>query len=677
MKSELDSIALAIRSLAIDAIEKAKSGHPGMVLGSAELVAALYGVLLKHNPKHPAWIDRDRFILSAGHGSMLLYSILHIAGYDVSLDDIKQFRQLGAKCQGHPEAGCADGVEMTTGPLGQGIATAVGMAIAEQMLEAEFNTDKHKIFDHYVYVLMGEGCLMEGISAEASSLAGTLRLNKLIAFYDANKVSIDGGTDITFLEDVATRYRAYGWNVLRGSMYSYRDIFRHVEKAKKSDRPTLIILDSIIGYGAPTVEGINTAHGAPLGEEGVRQAKLCLGLEPEKTFFVPEKAYQFFFERQKEFDASYDEWQCTYKAWQKENPDAAEVLASYIKVSGGNVENGADEKTFDLAFIRKQLESLKDIAYSKPVATRAASKDILEQLVNLFPSLVGGSADLASPNATNISLAPFTATNRHGRYLHYGVREAAMAAIGNGIALHSLHRSFCATFLVFSDYLKSSLRLSALMKIPTIYVFTHDSIFVGEDGATHQPIEMLASLRSIPNLLVLRPADAEEVKEAWKMAMLNVNSPSVLILSRQALPILDKAEKGWKENVKARGAYVVQDTAEGSEPDVVILATGSEVSLALDAVKMLKKCGGVRVISVLCKELFERLKSEEYSRLVGQNSRIITVEAGVRQCWQGYVKDAKDNFSIECFGTSAPAKDVAEYLGFTKERLASLIESYL
>ncbi len=671
MKSTLDKIALSIRSLAIDAIEKAKSGHPGMVLGSAELVSALYGVLLKHNPKAPEWLDRDRFVLSAGHGSMLLYSILHIAGYDVSIEDIKNFRQLGAKCQGHPEFGHAEGVEMTTGPLGQGIATAVGMAIAEAMLEEQFNTETHKIFNHYTYVLMGEGCLMEGIASEASSLAGALRLNKLIAFYDANKVSIDGSTDITFLEDVSARYTAYGWNVLKGSMYSYRDIFRLVEKAKKSEKPTLIILDSIIGYGAPTVEGMNKAHGSPLGEEGVKQAKINLSLDPSKTFFVFNEAYEFFTERQKEIDVQYNDWMNTYKAWQEENPQKAQLLFSYIKISGGkNNCNTSNEET-SLAFIREKLKELKNLEYSKPIATRAVSKDVLEQLVRLFPCLVGGSADLTSPNATNVSLTPFTAKNRSGRYIHYGVREAAMAAITNGLVLHSPFRSFCATFLVFSDYLKASLRLSALMKVPSIYIFTHDSIFVGEDGATHQPIEMLASLRAIPDLMVLRPADAYEVMQAWEMAMLNTNSPSILILSRQALPMLEKTDNTWKEHLMRYGAYIVKDV---ESPDVVILATGSEVSLSLDAIKLLKTQKKVRVISVLCKEIFDKMNEEEKTRFLGQSVRIITVEAGVKQCWQGYTKDDRDNFSIECFGTSAPGKDVAQHLGFTAEKLCELIE---
>lgn len=672
MKNELDSIALSVRSLAIDAIERAKSGHPGMVLGAAELVAALYGNILSHNPKHPAWLNRDRFVLSAGHGSMLLYSILHLAGYDISIDDIKNFRQLKAKCQGHPEYGCADGVEMTTGPLGQGIATAVGMAIAEAMLATKFNTEKHKIFDHYTYVLMGEGCLMEGIASEASSLAGALKLNKLIAFYDANKVSIDGSTDITFLEDVRVRYQAYGWNVLEGSMYSYRDIFRLVGKAKKSEKPTLIILDSIIGYGAPTVQGLNKAHGAPLGEEGVREAKMNLGLDPNVAFFVADEAYEFFREMQKEWDVQYDEWVYTYETWAKENTQKAELLSSYIKMYGGRVERSLGEKTSDIAFVSEKLKSLEEVNASKPIATRAASKEVLEQLVSLFPSFVGGSADLSSPNATNVSLSPFTAKDRSGRYIHYGVREMAMAAITNGLVLHSHLRAFCATFLVFSDYLKSSLRLSALMKIPSIYIFTHDSIFVGEDGATHQPIEMLASLRAVPDLMVLRPADADEVVEAWKMAMLNTDSPTVLVLSRQALPVLEKQDEAWREHVNSCGAYIVKDV---EEPDVVILATGSEVSLSLEAVKMLNGGKKVRVVSVLCKELFDKMGNEERTRLLGSEARIITVEAGVRQCWQGYTKDAKDNFSIECFGTSAPAKDVAEYLGFTKEKLSALIEA--
>ena len=652
MKKTLDAISLSIRSLSIDAIEKAKSGHPGLPLGAAELASSLYAEILKHNPKNPNWLNRDRFVLSAGHGSMLLYSILHIAGYDVSIEDIKSFRQLGSKCQGHPEYGATAGVEMTTGPLGQGIATATGMAIAERMLASTFNTEKHKIVDHYTYALVGEGCLMEGVSSESSSLAGSLGLNKLIVYYDANKISIDGSTDITFKEDVKKRYEAYGWNVLEGDMYSYYDIFNLTEKAHKSTKPTLIILNSIIGYGAPTVQNNAKAHGAPLGQEGVKEAKIKLGLDVEKEFYVAKEAYDFFAKRQKELAKLEEDWKADFDLWARENPDKKTLFDFYFSSSK---REG----------IEAVLEKLNGEKYDASIATRAASKDVLSEIIKLFPNLVGGSADLTGPNAVGVGLTSFT--KEGGRYIHYGIREHAMAAITNGISLHGGLIPFCATFLVFADYLRPSLRLSALMKTKAIYIFTHDSIFVGEDGATHQPIELLASLRAIPNLLVLRPGDAEETLLAWKMAMLNKEGPSAIILSRQALPIYEKQD--WSEALKT-GAYIVKE-AKSNKPSLTILATGSEVSLALDALKLAKNGDEVRVVSLISKELFEKDLEARKNLLVG---RIISVEAGLRQGWEGFVKDKKDNFSIECFGTSAPAKDVAKYLGFTAESLAKVIE---
>ncbi|MGP1437524.1 MAG: transketolase [Treponema sp.] len=657
MKKALDAISLSIRSLSIDAIEKAASGHPGLPLGAAELATSLYAGILKHNPKNPTWINRDRFVLSAGHGSMLLYSILHIAGYDISIEDIKNFRQIGSKCQGHPEYGAACGVEMTTGPLGQGIATATGMAIAERMLSTTFNTEKHKIIDHYTYVLAGEGCLMEGISSESSSLAGSLGLNKLIVYYDANKISIDGSTDITFKEDVKKRYEAYGWNVLEGDMYSYYDIFHLTEKAHKSTKPTLIILNSIIGYGAPTVQNNAKAHGAPLGKDGVKEAKIRLGLDAGKEFYVCPEAYDFFTKRGKELAKEEKEWKSAFNAWAEENPDKKALFDFYFASSTASKKD----------IVTPLLAKLEGKKYEGAVATRAASKDVLSELIKLFPNIVGGSADLTGPNAVGVGLAPFN--NDGGRYIHFGIREHAMAAVTNGIALHGGLIPFCATFLVFADYLRPSLRLSALMKMPAIYVFTHDSIFVGEDGATHQPIELLASLRAIPNLLVLRPGDAEETLLAWKMAMLNKTATTAIILSRQALPVHKKEDTNWEEAIKT-GAYIVKEAKDG-KPCVTILATGSEVSLALEAVKLAKNKDEVRVVSVISKEMFTSNGKLMKKLLAG---RVITVEAGCRQGWEGFVQSGADNFSIECFGTSAPAKDVAKHLGFTAERLAKVIE---
>lgn len=665
MKEILNSIALSIKSLSIDAIEKAKSGHPGMALGAAELVATLYALILKYNPKNPHWEDRDRFVLSAGHASMLLYSILHISGYPLTLDDIKSFRQVGSPCQGHPEYGALDGIEMTTGPLGQGIATAVGMTIAEKMLSSKFNTKERKIVDHYTYVLVGEGCLMEGISSEACSLAGTLSLNKLIVYYDANNISIDGSTDITFLEDVKARYLSYGWNVFSGSMYSYRDILLLTQKAKKSNKPSLIILKSIIGHGAPSVEGTPKAHGSPLGYDGLNLAKERLGLDVRKNFFVSPNAYEFFKEKRKELQRDEDEWKTQFSLWASENPEKKELYDFYTKSAKGDI---------DASYFAPYLQHINERLYQKDTATRTASKDALKELKELFPNIVGGSADLATPNAVDAGFPDFNANNYSGRFIHYGIREAAMAAITNGIALHSPFIPFCATFLVFSDYLRPALRLSSLMNCPAIYIFTHDSIFVGEDGATHQPIETLASLRAIPNLLVVRPADAEETYIAWQIAITNRRTPTVLVLSRQALPILKKEDPTWQENIK-KGAYIVKK--EEASHLITIIATGSEVSLALKAVTTCEMAKKVRVVSMLSKELFMKQPKDFRETILGKNTRIITVEAGIKQGWEGFVTNEKDNFSIEYWGTSGKGDDVAAHLDFTAKKLSLLIENSL
>ena len=660
MNKELDAVALSIRSLSIDAIEKANSGHPGLPLGAAELAAMLYAKILRHNPKNPQWVDRDRFVLSAGHGSMLLYAALHLAGYDLSLDDIRSFRQIGSRCAGHPEYGLTPGVEATTGPLGQGISTAVGMAIAEAMLAARFNTEEYRIVDHYTYALVGEGCLMEGVSSEASSLAGTLKLGKLIVYYDKNNITIDGSTDIAFTEDVAKRYEAYGWQVLHGSMYSYSDIEQLTAEAKKDPRPSLIILDSVIGKGAPAVEGTAAAHGAPLGQEKLAQAKKTLGLDPAKQFFVVPEAYRYFEERQKECAQAEADWNSRFAAWSTAHPERRKEWDRSF------VQGGIDQTV---------LDGVADPVFKKDemIATRAASKTALNAFAKAFPNLVGGSADLQGPNAVALQdTQSFTAATPQGRYIHFGIREFAMATITNGIQLHGGFRAFCATFAVFSDYLRPALRLAALMRIPSIFVLTHDSIFVGEDGPTHQPVETLASLRAIPNLLVLRPADAEETAVAWRIALEQKDRPVCLILSRQNLPILEKADPQWKALMKAAGSYIVKDTI--GTPDVTILATGSEVSLACEAAELAapKK---VRVVSVPSKELLEAQASSCKAQLVGNNGRVMVAEAGVKQGWEGWVQSSeKDIFSIERFGESGPAKKVAEHLGFTAQALAARIK---
>lgn len=662
MKKELDAVALSVRSLSMDAIQKANSGHPGLPLGAAELAAVLYGAILKHNPANSGWKNRDRFVLSAGHGSMLLYSILHLSGYDLSLDDIKSFRQVGSRCPGHPEYGYTDGVEATTGPLGQGVSTAVGMAIAETMLAARFNTPEFPVVDHYTYSLVGEGCLMEGISSEASSLAGHLKLGKLIVFYDENKISIDGSTDLAFTENVEARYLSYGWQVLRGSMYDYEQIQKLVEKAKKDERPSLIILKSIIGKGVDSVAGTAKAHGAPLGPENIAIAKKAFGLDPSKDFQVVPEAYEWFAQRRKVFASEENAWNVLFDAWSKKYPEKR-LLWDSAFVDGG----------IDLSSLSKvALPVFKD---GESIATRTASNTVLNAFAPILPSLVGGSADLQGPNAVTIKNAePYSSEHRAGQYIHYGIREFAMAAISNGIQLHGGFRSFCATFMIFSDYLRPALRLSALMKLPALYVLTHDSIFVGEDGPTHQPVETIASLRAIPNIWVLRPADAQETVLAWQMALSRKDGPVCLALSRQNLTVFSKDDPDWTHTIEC-GAYIVRKGSE--QPDITILATGSEVSLALEAAAAVPE-KKIRVVSVLSKELFDSQSEVIRSAIVGgtrDTLRIVTVEAGVKTGWEGWTRSSKDNFSINRFGESGPANAVAEHLGFTAKALANVLKS--
>jgi transketolase len=660
MNKELDAVALSVRSLSMDAIQKANSGHPGLPLGAAELAAVLYGKILKHNPLDPAWKDRDRFVLSAGHGSMFLYSILHLSGYNVSLDDIRNFRQIGSCCPGHPEYGYTEGVETTTGPLGQGVSTAVGMAIAESMLAAQFNTPDFTVVDHYTYALVGEGCLMEGVSSEASSLAGTLKLAKLIVFYDENKISIDGSTDLSFTEDVAKRYEAYGWTVLHGDMYDYDGIEKLVAQAKKSGRPSLVMLKSVIGKGAPTVAGTAKAHGAPLGPEGIAEAKKTLGLDPAKEFYVAPEAYSFFAERRKELAAAEAAWNKSFDEWSKKNPEKRAL--------------------WDAAFVPGGIDAKKLAAVAVPafkegesIATRTASNTVLNAFAQALPNLVGGSADLQSPNAVGLKgIAAYNAATPAGRYLHFGVREFGMAAIANGLQVHGGYRAFCATFMIFSDYLRPALRLAALMKIPSIYVLTHDSIYVGEDGPTHQPVETIASLRAIPNVRMLRPADAEETAIAWKMALARTDGPVCLALTRQNLTVFPKDDPDWKHTVEC-GAYVAKKGAD--KPDVTILATGSEVSMALAAAALVPQ-KKVRVVSVISKELFDSQPAVIRDTIVGGakgSVRVITAEAGVRVGWEGWTASSDDCFSIDRFGESGPANKVAAHFGFTAEKLAELI----
>ena len=648
------AVAKSIRSLSIDAIQKAKSGHPGLPLGCAELAAILYGEVLKHNPADSKWADRDRFVLSAGHGSMLLYSILHLSGYKVSLDDIKNFRQVGSVCPGHPEFGWTDGVENTSGPLGQGIALAVGMALAESIEAAKFNTAEHKIVDHYTYALCGEGCLEEGVSSEASSFAGHNKLGKLIVFYDQNKISIDGSTDITFTEDIGKRYEAYGWQVLKGDMYDVEGLLKLIEEAKKcSDKPSLIMLKSVIGKFAPK-QGTPVVHGEPLGEADVAETKKALGINPQEFFYVDPQALRYFEDKKAGFAKKEADWNKEFEAWAKENPE----LAKQWKASfDGTADGEAEDPVYEIG---------------ANVATRSASGDMINAMGLRYSCLVGGSADLKGSNQSGMKCdgGTYTPSNRAGRSIEYGIREFGMASEALGMCAHGGIRPFVATYLVFSDYMRPSIRLASIMKQPVIYDLTHDSIYVGEDGPTHQPIEQLSSLRAIPGVQVLRPGDAEETVVAWHIAMESKDHPVVLALTRQNVPVYEKEDKNWKKTIK-KGAYVVKNG--GENPDVTVVATGSEVNMALDAAK---KVSGktVRVVSILDKNLFE--SDEKFmNEILGGAKRVIVAEAGCRCGWEGIATGRKDLFTIDRFGESGPGKNVAQALGFTADKLAELIEA--
>jgi transketolase len=654
---DIAAVATSVRCLTMDAVEKAKSGHPGLPMGCADLGALLYGEILKHDPSDPRWIDRDRFVLSAGHGCMLLYSLLHLAGYDVSLDDLKGFRQLGSKTPGHPEWGVTPGVEATAGPLGQGLGNAVGMAIAERMLAARFNTAKHAAIDHHTFVLAGDGDMMEGVGYEAASLAGHLGLGKLVVFYDSNRITIEGSTELAFSEDVLKRYQGFGWRTLSGSMYDTDGIRRMVAEARQpSDRPTLILLESTIAKGAPHAAGTAEAHGAPLGAEEVKAAKRALGVPEEAQFHVAPEARAYFASRRDAWRRRREEWQATFDVWSRENPGLA---AEWHRVFSG----GAPDLSAVAFPAFKAGESL---------ATRSASGKILNAVAKAVSNLVGGSADLAPSNNTNLKdLGDYSRSNPSGRNFHFGVREHGMGAVANGMAYHGGLRPFCATFMVFSDYMRGAVRVAAIAKLPVIYVFTHDSIFVGEDGPTHEPVEQLAALRAIPNVLVLRPADAEETEAAWRMALGRTDGPTVLALTRQALAVFPKQDQRWRETIQ-RGAYTARDC--GGAPETVIVATGSEVGVALAAADLVAD-RKVRVVSMMCRERFMAQDRSFREALVPSGARRVVIEAGVSFGWTSPFDDGTEAVSIDRFGESGPWQKLAERFGITAAALADRIRS--
>ncbi|MCX7818645.1 MAG: transketolase [Kiritimatiellae bacterium] len=650
----LQLVANTIRGLAMDAVERAKSGHPGMPMGMADVAAVLWLKYLKHDPADPDWPDRDRFVLSAGHGSMLLYSLLHLAGYDLPIEELQRFRQLGSRTPGHPEHGDTPGVETTTGPLGQGSGNAVGMAIAERMLAARFNVaGEPPVVDHRTWVIAGDGCLMEGISHEVFSLAGHLRLGRLIVFYDSNRITIEGSTELACSDDARRRFEAYGWAVQEIDGHDFAQIEAAIERALASeDRPHLILTHTHIAQGAPHLRDSHEAHGAPLGPEEVRAAKLNLGLPTDREFYVPDEVRAMFAARREQMAALHERWRRTFRRWKAAHPELAAQWSAAMK---GEIPSDIESAlpTFDPA---------------KPVATRAASGKTLQALAPRIPWLVGGSADLAPSNNTYLTgLGDIAAGAFGGRNFHFGVREHGMAAIMNGIALHGGFRIYGATFLVFSDYARPAIRLAAMMRLPVIYVFTHDSIFVGEDGPTHQPIEHMAALRAIPNLVVIRPADAAETAAAWAVALRHREGPVALLLTRQAVPVLDRASLPPASEI-ARGGYVLWESRPGSKPELVIIATGSEVAPSLEAARQLAQQDGraVRVVNLASWELFERQPRTYRNRVIPPGCRRrLAVEAGWPLGWERYVGLSGRVLGIRRFGASGPAKAVGEFFGMT------------
>lgn len=660
-KIDIEQALNTIRFISADGVQVANSGHTGMPMGAAALAYTLYVQQMKHNPKNPTWVNRDRFVLSGGHASMLLYSMLYLTGYDVKLEDLKQFRQWGSITPGHPEWGMTPGVDTTTGPLGQGFAAGVGMAIAEAHLAATFNKPGFDLVDHYTYAIVTDGDLMEGISAEAASLAGTLKLGKLIYLYDSNKITIEGSTDLAFTEDVAKRFEAYHWHVQTvENGHDVEAINYAIELAKADERPSIIICKTLIGYGLPNKAGTSGIHGTPAGWEELNLAKQNAGIPEEPLFYATKDILAHFREQIKLGEKAQSDWDALFAQYRSAFPELAEEFERRF--------NNQLPEAWDA-----ELPSFQ--ASEKGMSTRVASWHTLQALGAALPELMGGSADLAPSNNTWMdAYAAFYAETPEGRNLHFGVREMAMAGIANGMYVHGGIRPYTATFLVFSDYLRGSLRVTALSKMANIFIFTHDSIGVGEDGPTHQPIETLMSLRLIPNLNVIRPADANETVEAWKQALLNDEGPTALILTRQNLPIIDRSRFASAENL-AKGAYVLYQS-EAGEPDLVIIATGSEVSLAIASLPELEAKGiNVRIVSMPSWMLFEK-QEKTYRDEVLPASVInrFSIEAGRTMAWERWVGQYGASLGIDNYGHSAPGNVVFEKLGFTVENVVKQIE---
>ena len=656
-------LANAIRFLSIDAVNKANSGHPGAPMGMADIATVLWREFLKHNPKNPNWFNRDRFVLSNGHGSMLLYSLLHLSGYKLSINDIKKFRQLNSLTPGHPECDITPGVETTTGPLGQGLANGVGMALAEKNLAAEYNKPGNTIIDHNTYVFAGDGCLMEGVSHEACSLAGTMKLNKLIVFYDMNSISIDGNVNGWFTEDIPSRFKSYGWNVVKNiNGHDFVSIRQAIKNAKSQiTKPTIICCKTVIGYGSPKYQGTSAAHGAPIGKDEAEVVRKRLGWK-YKPFNIPKEIY-----------TSWDG--CTKgkkseEQWNKKIQKYKKLYKKEYNELNRRIKNKLSAITINNLnkFILKT---------HKPMATRKSSQVVMSEFGKYMPELIGGSADLKGSNLSYYDdMKVFSPNDPSGKYVYYGVREFGMSAISNGIYLHGAMRPFASTFLIFSEYAKNAIRMSALMKLPIVYIFTHDSIGLGEDGPTHQAVEQISSLRLIPGLDVWRPADTQETAVAWKHALLSRERPSALALTRQTLKELPKS-KAQNMNIN-KGGYIVFESS--NKPDGIIIASGSEVSIALQAAMELKDKGlDIRVISMPCQELYERQTATYKNKCIPKNfDNILAVESGKGQSWFRYIGKKGSMITMESFGLSGTGNDVMRYFGFTvaniKKQMQKLIK---
>ena len=653
-------IANTIRGLSVDGVAAANSGHPGMPLGMADVCAVLWSEHMNFNPKNPKWLNRDRFILSAGHGSMLIYSLLHLYGYDLSIDDLKAFRQWGSKTPGHPENFVTAGVETTTGPLGQGVANAVGFALAEASLAARYNREGSEIIDHYTYVVAGDGCLQEGISHEACSFAGHNKLGKLIMLYDSNNITIDGPTHISFTEDTRKRFEAYGWQVLEIDGHDYDQINAAIAEAKKEkSKPSIIICKTIIGFGSPNRAGTSKAHGEPFPAEEIELMKEKLGLPKDKSFFVPDEISDLRAKTQEKGENLENEWNELWENYKNKNQEAAKELENSIKGE-----------------ISKEALDIPQFSSEKAIATRSASGTVLNHIAKYIPQLMGGSADLTPSNNTlPAGEESFSPENPKGRYIRYGVREHGMAAIMNGMALHGGVLPYSGTFFVFSDYMRPAMRMSALMEQQVVYVLTHDSIGLGEDGPTHQPEAHLWAYRMIPNMTVIRPMDANETAEAWKSALKNKKGPTCLVLTRQNLPVYDRAGLGWAKSEEAqKGGYVL---CEDKDFEAIIIATGSEVELAVEAKTKLNEQGvKVRIVSMPSTNIFDE-QSQEYKESVLPKNILkrVAVEAGVTLGWYKYVGLEGRVIGLDRFGASAPYKTLYKEFGITTDTIVEAVNS--